>query len=99
MSTSVQHSFFYIYSTTNAIEETDIITFNKKLSSLVQHIAKHKGIIIGGDIIVRISKDENKFYLPDLSNRNGEYLADFSPENGLAYLNTKFRKREGKLWI
>ena len=43
----------------------------------------------------QVGKDENnKFYLHDLSNRNGEYLADFSLENHLSCLNTKFQKKE-----
>ena len=40
----------------------------------------------------------NKFYLHNLSNRNGEHLTDFSLENGLTCLNTKFQKKKGKLW-
>ena len=42
-----------------------------------------------------IGKDGNKF------NKNGKYLADFSLEDRLVHLNTKFpsKKREGKLWI
>ena len=34
----------------------------------------------------KIGKDENKFSLPNLSNRNDEYL------------NIKFHTRNGKLW-
>ena len=40
----------------------------------------------------------NKFSLHRLSNRNGEYLMDYTLENGLTCLNTKFQKRKGKLW-
>ena len=32
------------------------------------------------------------------SNRNGQYLIDFTIENRLTCLNTNFQKREGKLW-
>ena len=69
----------------------DIITFNNELSSLVWHIPKHI-LIIGGDINAQIGKIDknNKFCLHNLSNGNGEYLADFSLENRLACLNTKF---------
>ena len=46
-----------------------------------------------------IDKDDNKFYIHNSSNRNGEYRADFSLKNRLVCLNTKFqKKREGKLW-
>ena len=52
------------------------------------------GLIIGEDINAQIGKNRNnKFYLHNSSYRNREYLADFS----LAYLNTKFQKRERKL--
>ena len=47
----------------------------------------------------QISKNEdNKFRLHNSSNRNGEFLTDFSLENGLTCLNIRFQKRKGKLW-
>ena len=40
-----------------------------------------------------IGKDQNyKFCLHNLPNRNGEYLADFSLENSLSFLNIKLKK-------
>ena len=75
------------YSPTNASDETDIITFYNKLSSLVQHIPKHNTLIISGDMNAQKAKDENnKFCLHNSSNRNGEYLTDFSHKN---ILNSK----------
>ena len=47
---------------------------------------------------VEMDQDENnKFCLHNSSNKNGEYLTDFSLENRVACLNTKFQKRKGKL--
>ena len=40
----------------------------------------------------------NKFHVHNKPKRNGEYVADFSLENRLACLNTKFKKREGNQW-
>ena len=40
----------------------------------------------------------HKFSIHNLSNRSGEYLTDFTLENRLLCLNTKFQKREGKPW-
>ena len=40
----------------------------------------------------------NKFSLHNSSNRNREYLTDFTLENVLTCLNTKFQKRKGKRW-
>ena len=84
------------YSPTNACDETGVITFYNELSSLVRRIPKH---IIGGDTNALIGKDEtNKFCLHNSSNRNREYLTDPLLEIRLSCLNTKFQKREGKLW-
>ena len=73
------------YSPTNSSEETGLITFYNKLSSLVRSIPKLNVLIIGGDMNVQIGKDENnKYFLHNLSNRNS------SPANRLICLNTKF---------
>ena len=87
------------YSPTNVSEETDIIAFYDELSSLVRCIPKHKVLVIGGNMNAQIGKNGNhKFSLRNSSNRNGQYLTDFTIENRLRYLNTNFQKREGKLW-
>ena len=81
-------------SPTNDSNESNIITFYNKLSFLVRQIPKHNVLIIGGDMNAEISKDRNdKFCLYNSPNKNEEYLADFSLKNRLAYLNTKFQKR------
>ena len=86
------------YNPTNASDEMNLITFYNKLFSLVHSIPKHV-IIIGGDMNAQISKDENnKFCWHNSSNRNAEYLINFSLENGLTCLKTKLRKKKGKLW-
>ena len=88
------------YSPTNVSEETDLITFYNEPSSLLHSIQKHNILIIGGDTNAQIGKNVNhKFSLHNLSNRNGEHLIDFTLENRLTCLNTKFQKRKGKLWI
>ena len=84
---------------TNVSEETDLIAFYNKLSSLVRSILKHNVLIIGGDMNAQIGKNINhKFSLYNLSNRNVEHLIDFTLENRLTCLNTKFQKKKGKLW-
>ena len=46
-----------------------------------------------------IGKDKTyKFCLRNLSNRNGEYQTEFSLKNRPTCLNTKFQKRDRKLW-
>ena len=65
------------YSPTSASDETDIITFYNKLSSLEWHIHKHNIVIIRGDMNAKIGKHKtNKFCLHNSSNRSGEYLKD-----------------------
>ena len=87
------------YSPTNASEETELITFYDKLSSLVRSIPKHNVLVIGGDMNAQIGKNRNhKYSLHNSSNRNGQHQTDFTIENRLTCLNTNFQKREGKLW-
>ena len=87
------------YSLTNISEEMDLIVFSNELSSLVRSIPKQNVLDIGGDMNAQIGKTVNdKFSLHNSTNRNGEHLTDFMLENRLTYLNTKFQKKEGKLW-
>ena len=87
------------YSPNNISEKMDLTAFYNKLSSLVCSIPKHNVLIIIGDMNAQIGKNiNNKFSLYNLSNRNGEHLTDSTIENRLPCLNTKFRKRKGKLW-
>ena len=78
------------YSPTNVSEETDVITFYNELSTLVRSIPKHNVLIIGGDMNPQIGKNVNKKFSLHNSSRNGEHLTDFTLENRLTCLNTKF---------
>ena len=63
----------------------------------VWHIPEHNDLILGKDMNAHWGKYvNNKLFLHKLSNRNGEYLADFSLENSLSCLNTKFQKGKEK---
>ena len=74
-------SIISCYSPTNVSEETELIAFYDELSSLVRSIPKHI-FVIGGDMNAEIVKNVNhKFSLHNSSNRNGEYLTDFTLEN------------------
>ena len=70
------------YSATNVSEEIDLIAFDNELSSLVCSILKYNVFVIGGDMNAQIGKNVNH---------------KFSLNNS-SNLNTKFQKREGKLW-
>ena len=87
------------YSPSNVSEETELVTFYDELSSLVRSIPKYIVLVIGGDMNAQIRKTRNnKYSLYHTSNRNGQYLTDFTIENRLTCLNTNSQKREGKLW-
>ena len=87
------------YSPTNTSDETDLDTFYNELSSLVRSIPKHHVLMIEGDMNAQMGKNvNNKFSLHNSSNRNGEHLTNFTLENTLTCLKTKFQKRKGKLW-
>ena len=81
------------YSPINTSDET----FYNKLSHFVRHIPKHNVLIINRDMNAQIGKDgNNSFCSHNSPNRNEEYLASFSHENRLAYVNLKFQKERGK---
>ena len=48
--------------------------------------------------MIPIKGNYNKFSLHNTINKNGEYLKDFTLENGFRCLNNKFQKRKEKLW-
>ena len=59
------------YSPTNVSEETELVTFDKELSSLVRSIPKHYLLVIGGDMNAQIGKNRsNKYSLHNTSNRS-----------------------------
>ena len=92
-------TIIFCYGPTNVREETYLITFYDEISSLLCSFLKHNDFVIGGDMNAQISKNVNhKFSLHDSSNKNGQHLTDFTLENWLTCLNTKFQNREGKLW-
>ena len=78
------------YSSTNVRDETDLDACYNKQSFLVYCILKQNVHIIGGDMNAQIGKNvNNKFSLHN--------SMDFTQENELICLNTKFQKRKGKL--
>ena len=86
------------YSPTNASEETNLIAFYNELSSLVCRIPKYNVLVIGVDMNTPSGKKVNhEFSLHNSSNRNREHQTDFTLENRLTCLNTKFQKRKEKI--
>ena len=87
------------YCPNNVCEKTDLIVFYNELSSLGGSIPKHNVFVIGGHMNAQIGTNvNNKFSLHNSSNRTGEHQTDFKLEIRLSCLNTKFQKRNWKLW-
>ena len=55
-------SIISCYSLTNVSEETELVTFYDKLSSLVRSIPKYNMLVIGGDMNAQIGKNGNNKY-------------------------------------
>ena len=80
----------------------NITTFYNGLSSLVWHILKQNVPIFGGDMNAHLRKDgNNKFYIRNSPNRNGNVKLSFLKRTSL-YAKKKqtlnFKKRVGELW-
>ena len=60
--------------------------------------SRNNVLIIGGDMNAQIGKNvNNKFSLHNSSNRNGKHQTNFTRENRLTCLNSRFQKKKGKL--
>jgi len=85
------------YSPTNVVDEDSVAKFFVDLSSLVRSIPKHNLLLIGRDFNAKLSNEENNIF-HHTTNRNGKLFPDFALENQLQILNTKLKKKKGKLW-
>jgi len=84
------------YSPTNVTDEDTMNEFYNNQSSLARDTPKHNVLLIGGDFNAKIGCGNTSYH--QSTNRNGTFLSNFSVENELCILNTKFQKRIGKLW-
>ena len=83
----------------NERPEEEVQEFYDTLSSIVREVPKHNVLIIGGDMNAQLGQNEqHRFTYHNSCNRNGEYLQQFLTEMHLKCLNTRFQKRDGKLW-
>lgn len=86
------------YSPTNCAEESDVEEFYRTLRNTLQDIPAHNFLNVLADFNARIGPEVAPHTYHDLTNRNGEYLADLLMEFGLIPANAMFQKRPGKLW-
>ena len=96
MVTLAQRSSFVTDSSMPVIKRTSLLSTISYLL-LSDTFFKHNVLIIGRDMNVHIGKDRSdKFCFPNLQNRNGEYLADFSLKHSFESQNVKFQKGREK---
>ena len=94
------------YSPTNVSEEEDKDQFYFDLRTATRSIPKHNITLAGGDMTARLGKKDARFGKKDagcsaynnVTNENGKRLLDYIQECRLQALNTRCRKRKGKLW-
>ena len=87
------------YSPTNISDEHMRTSFYTLLSESIRAIPKHNVQIVGGDMNAKINPEDctgNSFNKK--TNFNGQALLTLLEECNLILLNTKFKKRKGKLW-
>ena len=87
------------YSTTNACEEQQRQDFHTSLSERTRAIPKHNISIIGGDMNAKFCPADCKgSSFNRKTNANGQTLLSLLDECDLAVTNTRFQKRNEKLW-
>ena len=86
------------YSPSNVADEEVVKEFYNELDVVTKYIPSHNFLGVIGDFSARLGKDIAAFTYHESTNRNGELLHNFALENNLLVTNTRFRKKEPKLW-
>ena len=93
------------YSPTNVLDEEDKDQFYFDITTTARSIPKHNITLAGGAMNARFGKKDARFGKKDarcpaynnVTNENGKRQLDYMQECRLQALNTRYRKREGKL--
>ena len=86
------------YCPTNVANEDIIEGHYDNLRSAIDSIPAHNVLIVVGDFNARVGPEDAKFIYHSETNRNGKYLVELAVEKSLIISNTRFQKRNGKLW-
>ena len=86
------------YSPTNVSSEQDIEKFYEELRAAVDSAPAHSFLTITGDFNARLGEQDALHPYHEITNRNGEFLAEFAREKELVITNTQFQKKRGKKW-
>ena len=86
------------YSPTNVSPVEEIERFYEELRTAVDSVPAHSFLSITGDFNARLGEDDALHPFHKITNRNGEFLAEFAREKELIITNTQFQKKSGKKW-
>ena len=68
------------------------------LENAAPSMPKHNMILVAGDCNAHLGSEDALYSFHKETNKNGELLIDFALENNLMITNTRFYKKQGKLW-
>ena len=86
------------YSPTNTSPMEDVERFYEELRAAVDSVPKHSFLTITGDFNARLGGSDALHPYHEITNRNGEFLAEFAREKEMVITNTQFQKKPGKKW-
>ena len=93
-----ERTIIITYSPTNVADEEVVNEFYDELDVVTKSVPSHNFLGVIGDFNARLGKDIAAFTYHESTNRNGELLHNFALENNLLVTNTRFQKKESKLW-
>ena len=94
-------TFICIYAPTEADSVEAAEEFHDELRCTVSQVPAHNLLSIIGDFNAHISRrdeDDCGWYYHNRTNRNGELLLDTALECNLEITNTRFQKKQSKMW-
>ena len=90
-------SIIVTYAPTNVSDDEEVKNYYHQLTAATKSVPAHNVQIVAGDFNARIGLDNVKFAYHTSTNRNGEFLHEYTQENDLVIANTIFKKTS-KLW-
>ena len=78
--------------------DEDAIDHYEQLSDITRTIPKHNVLLVIGDCNAHLGPEDALCTFHDKTNDNGKLLLDYSIEANLIIANTRFQKKQGKLY-
>ncbi|KAL5260700.1 hypothetical protein ACHWQZ_G010752 [Mnemiopsis leidyi] len=89
------------YSPTEAASTEEAEDFHNTLRQAIADVPAHHLLLVLGDMNARLGQEsagDRRWYFHPRTNRNGELLRDTAQECCMDITNTRFRKKESKMW-